>query len=126
MLSFLVVPQRAVSCRVLSSPSSQAASCILWKLWRGTGRWCSAVKPREAHHPSTGECVTAVPHLSPSAHCSSPLMLLAFMPLTMSTSFSFRQPITGKCLNPVLNNPSLHVGSSTNKSKLSENSDALY
>lgn len=59
-LSFTCVPQRAASCRAPSSPSSPAASCIPWRRWR-TGRWCSAVKPREALHPSTGECAARWP-----------------------------------------------------------------
>lgn len=59
-MSFLAVPQRAVSYRAPSLPSSLAASCILWRMWRKTERWCSAARPREAHLPCTGECVTAV------------------------------------------------------------------
>lgn len=62
-----VVPQRAVSCRVPSSPSSLAASSTLWRPWRGTGRWCSAAKPREAPRPPTGESRhTVSPLRSPS------------------------------------------------------------
>lgn len=63
-MSFLAVPQRAASCRAPSLPSSLAASCILWRMWRKTERWCSAARPREAHLPCTGECVTAVLYLS--------------------------------------------------------------
>lgn len=63
-MSFLAVPQRAASYRAPSLPSSLAASCILWRMWRKTERWCSAARPREAHLPCTGECVTAVLYLS--------------------------------------------------------------
>lgn len=119
-----VILQGAVSHRILSSPSSPAASCTLWKRWRGTGRWCSAAKPREAQCPCTGECH---PHQSLRIAPLLSLCLLFIQP-AMSTSFNFKQPVTGKCLRLVFDSVTLwqHCMAIRENSSLPINPDMYF